>query len=105
MCVTSVHRVSTRSERLSLLTSIRCVTCSLTVCYVGCDRKDRGCRDTISVSMMSSDRCHELVNDILCDQVNAVVVVTILRELACRLEVNDDAVLVADCLHLCVLDR
>ncbi len=55
--------------------------------------------------MMSSDRCHELVNDILCDQVNAVVVVTILRELACRLEVNDDAVLVADCLHLCVLDR
>ncbi len=105
MCITSMHRVCTRSKRLSLLTSVRCVACSLTVGYIRCDRKDGSCRDTISVGMMSSDRCHELVNDILCDQVNTVVVVTIFRELACRLKINDDAVFVADRLNLRILDR
>ncbi len=104
MGITAVHRVSAGCERLAFLTSVRCVTSSLTVGYVGSNGKDRGCRNTVSVGVMSSDRGHELVNDLLSDLIYAVVVVAIFRELAGCLEVNDDAVLVSDRLNLRVLD-
>lgn len=87
MCITAVHRVSARSERLAFLTSVRCVTCSLTVSYVGSNGKDGCCRNTVSVGVMSSDRCHELVNDLLSDLIYAVIVITIFREVAGCLEV------------------
>ncbi len=61
--VTSVHRVSAGCERLAFLTSVRCVTGSLTVSYVGSNGKDGSGRNTVSVGVMSSDCGHELVND------------------------------------------
>ena len=53
---------------------------------------------------MSSDRGHELVNDLLSNLIYAVVVVTVFRELAGGLEVNNDAVLISDGLNLRILD-
>ena len=104
MSITAMHRVSTRSERLSLSTSIRCITSSLTVGNVRGNGQNGGCRDTISVGVMSSYSGHEGMNSPLSDLVYAIIIITVLREVAGCLEVNDDAVLITDRLNLCVLD-
>ena len=104
MCITSVHRVSTGSKRLTFTTSIRCVTCCFTICYIGCNGKDGSCREAISVGVMSSYCCHEFVYDFLCDLIYTVIIVTIFREVTCCLEVNDDSVFVSDRLNLSILD-
>ena len=40
---------SARCERLAFLTSVRCVACSLTISYVGCNGKDGSGRNTIPI--------------------------------------------------------
>ena len=99
-----MHRVSTGSERLSLLTSVRGITGSLTIGNVRGNGQDGGSRNTVSVGMMSSDSGHELMNDILCNGVYTVIIITVFREVAGGLEVNDNAVFVTNNFNLSVLD-
>ena len=54
--------------------------------------------------MVTTYSGHELVNDHLSDLVYAVIIVTILRELAGGLEVGDDTVLITDNFNLSILD-
>ena len=54
--------------------------------------------------MMSSYSCHESMNNFLCDRVNTVIIITILREVTCCLEVNDDTILITDWLNCSVLN-
>lgn len=44
------------------------------------------------------------MNNILCNQVNAIIIITIFREFTCCLKVNNDAVFVTDSFYLSILD-
>ena len=46
---------------------------------------------------------HESVNDIVCDLVNSVIIVTVLGEVALNLIVDCNSVFVSDRLYLCIL--
>ena len=94
----------TWSEWFACLTSVRKSTCSLTVNNVWCDCKDRCCWFRISVCVSLLDHCDECLEEVNTDLVSSVVIVTILREVAFDIEVNNDAVFVTDCLNLSILD-
>ena len=104
VCVASVHRVCARCKGNALLSAIRCRTCVLAVGYVGCDREDRCRRDSAAVGVVALDIADECVKHFLCNVVNAVVIISVFREVALHLEVYSDSVLIADRLYLCVLD-
>ena len=105
MSITAVQRVSTRSERLSLTTAIRCVTGCLTIGYVRSNGQYRHGRETVSVGVVTTDHHHELGNKVVSDLVYTVIIITVLRELAGGLEIYDDAILITDRLNGSVLDR
>ena len=118
MSISAVHRVSSRSQRNTLLTSVRSVTCLLTVNNVRCDSKDRHCGNAVTVCVMLSYAVHELTNNSNSHLVNAVIIVSVFREVALNLVVNDnilgninniaslilDLDVLADRLNLSVLD-
>ena len=60
--------------------------------------------DGVAIRVVHADVLHELVHDIVGEDVDAVVVVAVLGEVALDLEVDDDALLVANGMNLRVLD-
>ena len=54
--------------------------------------------------MVLSDLVHKCSNEVNCDLVNSLVIVTILREIALNFVVSYDSVLISDALYLSVLD-
>lgn len=104
MAIALVHGVSTRGERLASLAAVGRGAGLLTVHDVGGNGQNRGRRHGVAVGVVHADVLHELVHNVVSDLVDAVVVVTVLGELALGLEVDDDAVLVTDGVDLGVLD-
>ncbi len=54
--------------------------------------------------MVALDIADECVKHFLCNVVDAVVIISVFREVTLHLEVYSDSVLIADRLYLCVLD-
>ena len=104
MVVSLVHWVSARSERSTCSSSVRSVSCLLSVHYVGSNGQYGESVYGISVSRVLSQFFYSSLGDLNCDVVYSVVVVSVFRELAFSSEVNDNAVFVSDRIYFCIFD-
>ena len=79
--------------------------CFLAVNNIGGDRQNAHGRETVTISVMLPDLIHECADDLYSDLVNAVIIIAVFREIAFNLIIHNNAVFIADALHLCIFDR
>ena len=104
MGIAVVHWVSTRSKRNACTAAIRSVAGSLTIHDVRGNGQDRSGWDRITVGVVLANHVHENLNDVMSNGVNAVIIITVLREVALSDVIGNKAGLIADNPYLCILD-
>ena len=104
MGIPVVHGVGTRREGLTRLTAVRRCARVLSVHHVGGDGQNRSGGDSAAVGVVALDKAHEGVHQLRRDLIHAVVVIPIFREIALHIIIHGHALLIADGLHLGVLD-
>src|SRR5215831_5669372 len=107
MAVAAMHRIGTRSERLTLPAPVRGVSGGLAVHNVGGNRQHALGVRRVAIGRMLADLPHEAGDDVRRDLIYAVIVVA---ELGCRfiplvLVVDDQACRIASDADVSILDR
>ncbi len=102
--VTTVHRVSTRSERCTSATAIRGVTGFLTINHVRGDGQNRLRWDSVTVSRQFLNFLHETFNQVNRQVIHASIVVTKLRVFAFDFEVDSQTVFVTNRFNFRIFD-
>ena len=99
-----MHGVGTGSKRLALLSPVGRGACLFAVHDIGgyCECRKRMLCVSVSRSLAKLGYC--VLKQCFCDIVNTVVVVSVLREITCRLKIDYISVLVTYGLNVCVLD-
>ena len=105
MAVSAVHRVGSRSKRLSRLTSVRSCSRVLSIHHIGCNGQDGRCGNTSTVGLGGSHIVHKIFHDLVCDLIHTVVIISKFRVIALYLKVYDNTVFVTDGFYLRVFDR
>src|SRR5690554_865874 len=101
--ISTVHGIRSGGKRLSPLPPIGSRSGLLSIDYIAGDCEHRECRHTVSVAMMTSELPHETLDDIDCNTVDLLDIVSIGRESPLDLEIDYEISFISDRLHFCVL--
>src|SRR5699024_123877 len=104
VAVSLMHRVCSRSKRSAGSSSVRSISCLLSVHYVGSNGQYGKGMYSVSVSRMLSQFFAGSLRNLNGDLVYSVIVVSVFREFAFSAVVNDNTVFVSDRIYLGILD-
>ena len=104
MTVSVVHWVSSRSKCLSCFSSIRCRTCCFSIYYVRSNGKDRSCRNSSTVGMISFNIFHKGMNNIISNIVNSVIIISVFWKISFDFIIYGNAVFVTNGFYFCIFN-
>ena len=104
MGIAAMHWVGTRCKCDSFFAAIWGCTGVLTIGYVRSNGKNRGCRNTSTVGVISFDITDEGVKHFFCNFIYTVIIVTVFREISFDFEINCYTILITDWFYFCIFN-
>ena len=104
MAVSVMHWVCSRCKWLPAFAPVWCGAGIFTVNHVGGNGQDRGGWNTAPVGVVALYIAHENVYQLGSYFVYTVVIVSVFGEISLYNIIYHDALVIADCFYLCILD-
>ena len=102
--ITSMHWVCTRSKGFSGFSSIWSCSCIFTIRNVGSNGKNRSCRNSATVSVISADILHKGVKHFFCECIDTVIIISVFREISFNFKVYSNPLFITDWFYLCIFN-